>query len=118
LTGCHKDIYITDGSLTAANIFSKLIYNVFKINILLSDSFFSRSTISWQWHELISDCVQYLLCRKSMSHFKFCWWYFLFFCFLSAVTMSETSLHHCVSKIAILRNKDELHLLVFDSIDW
>jgi len=26
-------------------------------------------------------CVQYLLCSKSLNHFKFCWWYFPFFLF-------------------------------------
>jgi len=49
---------------------------------------------------LIFDCVQYLL-------YQFCWWCVLFFCFLPALTMSETSIHHSVSDTATFWNKCE-----------
>jgi len=45
------------------------IFNIIKINILIADSFLTRSTIS-DSVTLIFDCIQCL--RKSLSHFKFC----------------------------------------------
>ena len=101
------------GSYSQSQTYSQNYHSYFNLKYSSSKSIFwslTASSADPPSVTLISDCVQYLLCSKSLSHFKFCWWYFLFFCFLPAVTMRETSLHHCVSDIDTLWNKGELHL--------
>jgi len=56
--------------LDIKHILKTRILNIFKINIWIADSFFTKSTAVTA--RLIFDCIQYLLCSKSRSHFKFC----------------------------------------------
>jgi len=63
-------------------ILKTIIFNIFKISILIADSFFTRSRI---FHKIeFSTRSQVLLMIL------------LFFCFLPAVTMSETSQKICI----------------------
>ena len=74
-----------------------IIFNIFKINISIANSF-TRS-IQWQ-----SYLIAFSTCSAVNRWAISCFSYYFVFC------LNESSLQHCVSDIATLWNKGELHL--------
>ncbi len=70
------------------------VFNDFKINILITGSLFTTSTIKWQWYLYFIAYSNYSAVKPSKP-LKFL--LMIFFCFMPAVIMSEIWHHHCVS---------------------
>ncbi len=90
------------------HILKTIVFSDFKINILITGSLFTTSTIKWQWHLYF---IAYSNCSAVKPFKPVQFLLMIFFCFMPAVIMSETSHHHYVSNSATSRNKDTLHIL-------
>ncbi len=74
-------------------ILKTIIFSDFKINILITGSLLTTSTIKWQWHLYFIAYSNFSAVKPfKQVHFLL----MIFFCFMPAIIMSETLHHHCV----------------------
>ncbi len=86
------------------HILKTIVFNNFKINILITGCLFPTSTIQWQWHlyfTAYSNC-------SAVKPFKPV--LIIFFCFMPGEILSETSRRHCVLNSATSRKKESVHI--------
>ncbi len=81
-----------------------IVFNNFEINILITGCLFTTSTIKWQWNVYFTAYSN----RSAVKPFKPV--LMIFFCFMRAVILSETSRRQCVINNATARKKESVHI--------